>query len=79
MSIKKVMITGGAGFIGSHLVDYWVKQGVEVLIIDDLRTGFIKNIRDLDKVNFYKGSITDWELLDRIMEGLIIYLILLHW
>ena len=42
--MKKVIVTGGAGFIGSNLVDALVKDGVEVIIIDDLSTGKIENI-----------------------------------
>lgn len=43
----RVLITGGAGFIGSHLADAYVQRGDEVLVIDDLSTGTIENIRHL--------------------------------
>jgi UDP-glucose 4-epimerase len=43
----RVLITGGAGFIGSHLADAYLQRGDEVLIIDDLSTGTIENIRQL--------------------------------
>ena len=43
----RVLITGGAGFIGSHLADAYLKRGDEVLVIDDLSTGTIENIRHL--------------------------------
>src|ERR1043165_9041107 len=43
----RVLITGGAGFIGSHLSDAYLKQGDEVFVIDDLSTGSIENIRHL--------------------------------
>ena len=42
--MNNILITGGAGFIGSNLVDALVKDGVEVIIIDDLSTGKIENI-----------------------------------
>jgi nucleoside-diphosphate-sugar epimerase len=45
--ILRVLITGGAGFIGSHLADAYLQRGDEVLIIDDLSTGTIENIRHL--------------------------------
>lgn len=45
----KVFITGGAGFIGSHLADAYVERGDEVFILDDLSTGSINNIRHLRK------------------------------
>jgi len=43
----KILITGGAGFIGSHLADAYIKRGDEVYIIDDLSTGRIENIQHL--------------------------------
>jgi UDP-glucose 4-epimerase len=43
----RVLITGGAGFIGSHLADAYVQRGDEVMVIDDLSTGTIENIRHL--------------------------------
>ncbi len=45
--MKKVLITGGAGFIGSHLAEKLLKKGMEVIIIDDLSTGSIENIEHL--------------------------------
>jgi UDP-glucose 4-epimerase len=50
----RVLITGGAGFIGSHLADAYIQRGDEVLVIDDLSTGTIENIRHLkDHPNFH--------------------------
>ena len=43
----RILITGGAGFIGSHLADAYLQRGDEVLVIDDLSTGSIKNIQHL--------------------------------
>ena len=45
----RVLITGGAGFIGSHLSDAYLKRGDEVYVIDDLSTGTIENIQHLKK------------------------------
>ena len=42
--MQKVIVTGGAGFIGSNLVDELIEQNIEVIVIDDLSTGFHKNI-----------------------------------
>ena len=51
-NLKRVVITGGAGFIGSNLSRKLLKEGAEkVLIIDDLSTGKIKNIEDLMKLD----------------------------
>ena len=56
--MKTVLITGGAGFIGSHLVDLLLKKNFKVVVIDDLSNGKIKNIQhNLDKIRFLKISI----------------------
>jgi len=52
---KKALVTGGAGFIGSHVVDALVKKGLKVVIIDNLSTGTKKNINP--KARFYKLDI----------------------
>ena len=57
MMIKKAIVTGGAGFIGSNLVDKLIDMDVEVHIIDDLSTGFEKNINP--KATFHKMDISE--------------------
>lgn len=52
---NKVLITGGAGFIGSHIADKFIENNYEVVIIDNLSTGKIENINN--KANFYKADI----------------------
>jgi UDP-glucose 4-epimerase len=61
----KYLITGGAGFIGSHLSEALVKRGDSVIVVDDLSTG--KN-EILDSVEFVKGSIFDEELMDALVS-----------
>jgi UDP-glucose 4-epimerase len=65
----KVVITGGAGFIGSHVAEFWANRGAEVYIIDNLSTGFLKNVTDSECVHFFKGSITNYKLVVEIVEG----------
>jgi UDP-glucose 4-epimerase len=60
--MKKVAITGGAGFIGSNLVVRLIKEGYTVTVIDDLSTGLLSNIDDLD-CDFQKFSITNLPML----------------
>jgi nucleoside-diphosphate-sugar epimerase len=65
----KVAVTGGAGFIGSHIVEYWSNKGADVHIIDNLRSGFEKNINSFKNVVFHKGSITDKPLTMKVLES----------
>lgn len=65
----KVIITGGAGFIGSNLVNYWVEKGAEVVVIDNLRSGFEKNISEFEGIKFFKRSITERDFVFEVMKG----------
>lgn len=65
----KIVVTGGAGFIGSHIVEYWSNNNAEVHILDNLRSGFEKNIAGFNNVIFHKGSITDKDFVKKIVEG----------
>lgn len=66
----KYLITGGAGFIGSHTADALVARGDSVVILDNLSTGNHHNIEHLignELVTFYSGSILDSALVDRLV------------
>ena len=64
----KYVITGGAGFIGSHITKTLVEQGHNVTILDNLNTGKEKNLELIkEKINFVKGDIRDNKLLEEIM------------
>ena len=66
----KVFITGGAGFIGSHLCDALVVAGEEVTILDNLSTGSKKNIAHLEgKIKMFKGDIRDQKLVESLVEN----------
>ena len=63
---KKVLVTGAAGFIGSHVCDHLVNAGYNVIAMDDLSGGFEDNVNP--KAVFVKGSITDAELVNSLFE-----------
>jgi UDP-glucose 4-epimerase len=68
---RRVLITGGSGFIGSHLVDALVARGDHVIVVDDLSTGRTENIAhliDSPLVEFVEGCVTDELLVDELMS-----------
>lgn len=66
----KALITGGAGFIGGHLAERLVREGLEVHVIDDLSSGFERNLVEIgDRITFHRGSILDEALLARAADG----------
>lgn len=68
--MDKVLVTGGAGFIGSNLAEELVRQGARVTIIDDLTTGFRENVDEIKgDVEFVEGDINDNDALSRAIEG----------
>lgn len=70
--MSHVLVTGGAGFIGSHLAEQLVAQGNHVVVIDDLSTGFRENLDSLlgnDQLRFVEGSVADRDLLREHLEG----------
>ncbi|WP_408897264.1 SDR family oxidoreductase [Nocardioides sp. R1-1] len=64
------LVTGGAGFIGSHLVETLVRQGDRVRVLDDLSSGHLANLRAVqDDVEVVVGDIRDRDLVARAMDG----------
>ena len=64
------MITGGAGFIGSHLCDALVAKGEDVVILDNLSTGSKNNIAHLEgKIKVFQGDIRDQNLVESLIKG----------
>jgi UDP-glucose 4-epimerase len=68
----KYIVTGGAGFIGSHIAEYLSARGDEVIIFDNLFSGKKQNIHHLlgkKTVTFVEGSITDMQALKKVADG----------
>ena len=64
------LVTGGAGFIGSHLVEALVERGHKVRVLDNLSTGNLANLASVkDCIEFIEGDICDGALVKRVMEG----------
>jgi UDP-glucose 4-epimerase len=70
-SHMRALVTGGAGFIGSHLAEHLLKDGQEVTVIDNLSTGSLRNIKSFKsnpKFDFVKGDIRDASLMMTLAE-----------
>ncbi|ASJ06365.1 NAD-dependent epimerase/dehydratase family protein [Thermococcus pacificus] len=68
----RVLVTGGAGFIGSHLVDALMESRNEVRVLDDLSAGSLDNIKrwlDNERFEFIKGDMRNPEIVERAVEG----------
>jgi len=71
--MKRVVVTGGAGFIGSHLAEELARREYDVIIVDDLSTGKLENIKHLlyrNNVEFNQGSVTDLLLLTNLFHNI---------
>jgi nucleoside-diphosphate-sugar epimerase len=66
LKFKKALITGGAGFIGSHLVDELLIAGCNVTVLDNLSTGHLSNLKHIENhITFYQEDIRNREILNK--------------
>jgi UDP-glucose 4-epimerase len=65
----RVLITGGAGFIGSHLAEALLSLGADVAVLDDLSTGRRENLKYIERAQLIEGSVLDADALARAMRG----------
>ena len=65
----KVLVTGGAGFIGSHIVEYLVQRGDDVTVLDNLNNGKMQNLSKVNNdINFVNGDVRDYKLIERLTK-----------
>ena len=67
---KKVLVTGGAGFIGSHLVERLVQMDQDVVVIDNFQAGRLENLKGvMARIQLVEGDIRDRELVSKVVAG----------
>jgi UDP-glucose 4-epimerase len=69
--VTTYLVTGGAGFIGSHLATTLVERGESVRVLDDLSTGRLENLGELlpKQIEFVRGAVTDRKVVDEAVRG----------
>jgi UDP-glucose 4-epimerase len=68
--MRTCLVTGGAGFIGSHIAEALVRRGDKVRVLDNLSTGFLANLDPIrDRIEFVEGDLIDAGVVARVVEG----------
>ena len=66
----KILVTGGAGFIGSHIVEYLTQRGDDVVVLDNLSNGKMQNLSKVsDNINFVNGDVRDYKLVEQLVKN----------
>ena len=65
----KALVTGGAGFIGSHIVDRLIRDGHEVIVLDDFSTGHRSNLTEHERLTIVEGDISNTDTVNECMQG----------
>jgi len=67
---KQVLVTGGAGFIGSHICGRLLEEGASVIILDNFSTGKLSNVQHIEShIQIIKGSVENWEDISKAAKG----------
>ena len=72
MTVMKALVTGGCGFIGSHLVERLLEEGYQVVILDNLRTGRFENLKTVQgdpRLHIVEGDVTEEEPIKKYFKG----------
>lgn len=66
---KNILVTGGAGFIGSHIAEHFSLAGHDVTVLDNLSTGYLHNVPDNANITLIEGNICDPETVEKAVVG----------
>ena len=69
LSGQRIVVTGGAGFVGSNMVRRLLREGARVVVLDDFYTGAMENLPDEAGIEVIRGSVTDYELVRDVVKG----------
>ena len=70
IDFNNALVTGGAGFIGSHLVEALLSAGCKVTVLDNLSTGNLLNLEPVkDRITFYQNDIRELDMLEKAAQG----------
>jgi len=66
--MQKIVVTGGAGFIGSHLAEHYGNLGYDIYVIDNLRSGNRENLKNIKNLHFIEESITNKKIIEETVK-----------